>query len=427
MKIKVFSYKKGITLPKIKSLTVNTEAAQELAAPNYVYVSCKQIKGLLPKPVVVKGDKVKIGSVIARVGDNVIYSPVSGEVQGIEALPSVYGSIIDNVVIKNDKKDKTELLISPKENYNKEELLEALRKSAIIDYDGFTLHSEINIEYKYTSLIINAVTDEPYETNNIELIRFYLQDVLNAAYKVMEALNIKNLYLAISKDFYGTLKDVIKSLPAEYSESLNLYLLPPRYPVGDEKELRVVVKAKVEDTLIMDIYALKSVGDLLKQGYCDNKRLITLYDATGKKATETTVWVTVGTSIEEVVNGVRPEGFEGVRKLVAGGPMRGTALGSEKASVTKGLKSIILFGEHIKDVKKEVPCINCGMCDKVCPVNISPMQLDKVIINSDMVTAKEMCVEKCTRCGACSYVCPSKRYLTQRMQYAKEFIKDKGI
>jgi len=47
--------------------------------------------------------------------------------------------------------------------------------------------------------------------------------------------------------------------------------------------------------------------------------------------------------------------------------------------------------------------------------------------NSDMVMAKNLGASECTKCGCCSYVCPSKRHLAQRISYAKDYIKDKGI
>lgn len=434
MKIKAFSYIKGIKLPKIKSLKTSEEV-KSLEEPSVVYVSVKQIKGLIPKPVVVKGDKVKVGTTLACVGDNYIYSPVSGTVMEVKKLPSVYGSITDAIVIENDKKGTVLPFIEVQDAYSKEELFTAIKKACIVDYDGVAVFKKLENVKTINTLVINAVTDEPYETNNIEIIKNNLKDVLYSAKLMATAYNIKKISIALTKDYYLEFKKATQLVPAEELEQLEVCLVPNFYPVGDESELyyaltktRLVGNKPIDKgTLILDIYTLNTIFNLLTTGMCDINRLITIHDATKKQITETTVWAKVGTSIEEVVKAVREEGFVGVKKLVAGGPMRGTALGSESAPITKGLKSIILFGQNVKDVPEEVPCINCGLCDKVCPAKISPMSLDKVIINTDMVKAKEMGVQACTRCGCCSFICPAKRHLTQRMQYAKEFIKDKGI
>ena len=44
---------------------------------------------------------------------------------------------------------------------------------------------------------------------------------------------------------------------------------------------------------------------------------------------------------------------------------------------------------------KEEDCINCGLCNMVCPMGCDPL------LNYKM--------DKCIKCGLCSYMCPSKR------------------
>ena len=90
-------------------------------------------------------------------------------------------------------------------------------------------------------------------------------------------------------------------------------------------------------------------------------------------------------------------------------------------------KSLIIFKDRLEDQPQEINCISCGRCKVVCPKNLSPRDIDRATENGDMVTSKHLGAEACTKCGCCSFVCPSKRHLTQRISYAKDFIEDKGI
>lgn len=436
MKIRTFSYSKGINLPKIKSLNLSEGEIEILPDPEFVYVPLKQVKSISPKSTVVKGDKVKINTSVASVGENHVYSSVSGEVTEVVSLPSIYGGLTECVVIKNNNKNSKESWFKPQKFYKKEELLEILKKSSLVDYDGQYVYSKLEKVTEVKKIVINAISDEPFESTNAEVLKHYLQDVLVAGNMLADSFNVKEISLAVTKDAYKSVtKKALLNVPSEELDNLTINIVSGLYPVGDEPELFKVLTKKelTEDNyssagvVILDVYTLKALHTLLTTGSPADLRLVTVYDHTESNATEKTVWVKVGSSIEYVVNMVRKQGFTGVRKLVAGGPMRGIALGSEKASVTNGLKSIILFGEHVKDVQKEVECINCGLCDSVCPVNISPSNIDRAISNMDILTTKKLGATKCTRCGCCSYVCPSKRYLTQRVCYSKDYIQERGL
>ena len=127
MKVKSFSYKKGISLPKIKSLNLSEEAAEKLPAKDKIFVPVRQVKGMTPQPVVIKGDKVSVGSVLARVGDNVVYAPVSGIVEEVVSMPSVYGGVCNTIVINNDGKNTTKPWFTSQEYYSKEELINNIK------------------------------------------------------------------------------------------------------------------------------------------------------------------------------------------------------------------------------------------------------------------------------------------------------------
>jgi len=54
------------------------------------------------------------------------------------------------------------------------------------------------------------------------------------------------------------------------------------------------------------------------------------------------------------------------------------------------------------------PCIQCGYCAEVCPRDLLPYHLDKLLAVDAIDEAEEMRLFGCVECGLCSYVCVSK-------------------
>ncbi len=65
------------------------------------------------------------------------------------------------------------------------------------------------------------------------------------------------------------------------------------------------------------------------------------------------------------------------------------------------------------------PCINCGYCAKICPVDIMPQYTFKSIYADEIEEALACGLLDCVECGLCSFVCPSKIELTDFLVDAK--------
>jgi Na+-transporting NADH:ubiquinone oxidoreductase subunit A len=71
------------------------------------------------------------------------------------------------------------------------------------------------------------------------------------------------------------------------------------------------------------------------------------------------------------------------------------------------------------------PCINCGYCAEICPVDIMPQYAYKSIYADEIEEALAYGLLDCVECGLCSFVCPSKIDLSDylidaRHRYHKE-------
>ena len=69
---------------------------------------------------------------------------------------------------------------------------------------------------------------------------------------------------------------------------------------------------------------------------------------------------------------------------------------------------------------EERACINCGWCDKKCPVDLMPQFIMKAVGAGDMEEVLSLGLLDCTGCGLCTFVCPSKIDLAAILALATE-------
>lgn len=65
------------------------------------------------------------------------------------------------------------------------------------------------------------------------------------------------------------------------------------------------------------------------------------------------------------------------------------------------------------------PCIACGLCEEVCPAEIMPHRIHKLLYAQDRERARRTEARRCIECGLCSFVCPSKIELMDEMLDAR--------
>ncbi|MFW6190765.1 MAG: 4Fe-4S dicluster domain-containing protein, partial [Candidatus Bipolaricaulota bacterium] len=69
---------------------------------------------------------------------------------------------------------------------------------------------------------------------------------------------------------------------------------------------------------------------------------------------------------------------------------------------------------------EERPCVYCGYCSEVCPVDILPFQIYKTHTHDMVDEVNRLQPQRCVDCGLCSYVCPSKLPLSETLKDAKK-------
>jgi Na+-translocating ferredoxin:NAD+ oxidoreductase subunit C len=66
-----------------------------------------------------------------------------------------------------------------------------------------------------------------------------------------------------------------------------------------------------------------------------------------------------------------------------------------------------------------LPCVRCGDCIPVCPVNLQPQALLLAVQANDNAMMEEQLLKHCTECGACDAACPSRIPLSKLFATAK--------
>lgn len=439
MRYKAFSYGKGISLPKLNAYVEN-DTIVKLPLPHMAVVPLKQCKGPVPTVMVGLNEKVKVGTVLARSAVSTIISPVAGNVNRIEKRPSCYGGICDHILINVDANDEQNLL--PPIDYaeaTKDAILKRIEDLGLVDYDGTPLQLKLKLTENdhISSLVINACTDEPFLINNIVLAKEKADEIIDGAAYLAKAIKVNNISFVITKSMFakfGEFTEKLKSLEGELL--FDVFIVPDKYPVGDEielvkaltkKEMNINSSPKEFGMVIVDIASCYSVHCAMIEGRGDTEKLITVV-GTGLNGNEIQcAWTRVGTTFEEIMNRMRSSGERNVLKIIAGGPMRGVSVAGVDVCTTKTLKAVMFLNGTVLSTEKESPCIGCGKCVDVCPRGLMPYRIEEYAESEDYYMAKKYGATYCTKCGCCAYVCPAKRNLVQRIVFAKDTIKDKGV
>ena len=170
----------------------------------------------------------------------------------------------------------------------------------------------------------------------------------------------------------------------------------------------------VENHLFIGVEKLVAAVEALRHGKPFVHKVVTVIDESGTRNRR----VRLGTPIRELLKDTYIKDGD---KVIVGGGFRGTACFNLDRPVTDDMDSIYVQhsdkGEVSHDRNK--PCINCGKCVKVCPVDLDVNLICRYSEFSIFEKCHEMGVTACIECGLCAYYCPSGRSLVQFIRLAK--------
>lgn len=419
------------------------QAIQSLPLPAQLVLPVRQHSGVPAKPVVMVGEHVRKGQMIAEaVGARSVplHAPTSGTINAIEERASGHPSGLPElcIVLDSDGADqwcqRTSLFEQTQSqtlaDISNDRIIEHIQNAGIAGLGGAgfpTALKLIKTSTEIETLIINGAECEPYISADDMLMRERADEVVQGTQALLQLSQAKKGVIAVEDnkpEAIAALNQALQTL--DNKTPISVVSIPTVYPSGGEKQLiKIITGAEVPaDGIPADIGTLcQNVGTaaaVYRALYLGEPLISRITTLTGDAIAQPGNYeVLIGTPIPHLLANTGYQAQQPER-IIAGGPLMGFTLPSLHVPVVKTSNCILA------PTAKELPlndlameCIRCGQCVEVCPQELLPQQLYWFSKAQDHAKAEQHNIFDCIECGACSYVCPSHIPLVQYYRYSK--------
>jgi len=394
--------------------------------PKRVCISLIQHLGKICVPEVKVGDKVSCGQRIASLPSG-MYSPIhasiSGTVSAIQDCPHPVIGRAKAVVIQGDGKEDVDFsksIRSLSSSLTAQELRDIVLEAGIVGMGGasFPTHIKLNPPKPVNTLIINGAECEPYLTADSRLMVEKTTEIVQGIRLIVSCLGIKDVYIGIEDNK----PEAIRAFSA--FDDIKVKVLKSDYPQGGEKQLirnilgKELPRGKYPfdiGALVQNVSTVFAIYEAVYKGKPLIERIVTVTGSCIKEPVN--LLVRIGTPIKDLIEfcGLNEE----PAKIIIGGPMMGIAQYTDEVPLIKSSNGLLLMNKVEAEVLEEKPCIRCAACVRGCPVGLMPCQINLASERSLWSLTKEYGASDCIECGICNYVCPANRRLLQTIKRAK--------
>lgn len=431
-----FSFFGGVH-PKENKWYACDKETQEFPAPDIVVIPMSQHIGAPCKPLVKKGDLVKVGQ---KIGDNQglcvpVHASVSGKVKAVEAKAHTSGTTVMSVVIENDHQNTLCEDIHPRtaeevDALTPEQIIDIVHESGIVGMGGATFPTHVKLSGgigKVDTVIVNAGECEPFITADDRLCREQPAKVIGGLKLIMKVFGLKEGHIGIEDNK----PEAVKALQAnlETADGIAIDVLPAKYPQGAEKQLIYAVTGREVPSgglpaavgcAVFNAATCKAIYDAVYDGMPLIKRIVTV---SGDILMEPkNLLVPIGTSFNDLIDACGHS--ENPYKVLSGGPMMGAAQYDLSVPTIKGVNAITVLGRRNEYAVEEPACLRCGKCIDACPMKLMPVLMYKALQSGDVAEMKSVNVMDCIECGSCAYTCPASVPLVLGFRVAKQMIRN---
>ena len=436
MKLKTFSM--GGVHPEENKITA--EVATVVAPlPQQAIFPLSQHIGAPAKPVVNRGDKVKVGTLIAEANGFVsapIYSSVSGTVLKVDTAidatgyrkPAIYINVEGDEWEESIDRSETLETLDKHPELTPEEIVNRIKVAGVTGMGGAGFPTFIKLcpppTAKAECVILNGVECEPYITSDYRLMMEHADEILVGLDLLMKGAKVERGYIGIEDNKPEAIK--LFEQKTANDPRIEIVALAKKYPQGGEKQLvDAVINRQVPapPAIPVNVGAIvQNVGTAyaVYQAVMKNKPLFERYTTvTGKQLKNPgNFLVRMGTPMRELIDlcGGMPEGDN---KVLAGGPMMGKSVVSTDVTVCKGTNSITILTDADAHRKAAQPCIRCGKCVSACPMGLEPYLLATLSSFKEWERLEAEQVTSCISCGSCQFTCPSHRPILDNIRQGK--------
>jgi len=393
-----------------------------------------QHAGAPATPVVAAGDTVKVGQKVGESGGFVscpVHASVSGTVTAVEnRRHPVTGMDVMSVVIESDGKNTIDESVKPQgdlDSLSVDEILDIIREKGIVGMGGagFPASVKLKAPKPIDTILINGCECEPLLTADHRVMLEYADDVIFGLKVMLKTVNAEKGIIIIEDnktDAVELMKSKVEGMP-----NIEVLMAKTKYPQGAEKMLikRVTGRKVPSGGLPLDVGVVvgntstaKAISDAIQKGMPLIERVVTVTGERLKKPGN--YMVKIGTSVQEIIDYCGgTTGDDTMIKL--GGPMMGFPIEVLDVPVIKGTNGIIAIE---KTISEQSPCIKCGRCVDVCPMELKPLYYPKYAKEENWTAMKEMSVRDCIECRCCDFICSSKIPIVASIKTGKKAIMD---
>ena len=390
-------------------------AIEDFPVLEKAYLSMAQHLGAPAEPIVQKGDKVKVGQLIAKPSGFVsanIHSSVSGTVAAVEPYADLAGNPVMHVIIDVEGDEWEESIdrtpdIVREIKLSKEEIIKKIQECGIVGLGGASFPTHIKLtpppgkvaEY----LLINGAECEPFLTSDYRLMLEQPEQVLIGAKIMMKALDVTKCRFGVEENKPEAIAK-LKTYAAQYPE-IEIVPLKKKYPQGGEKQLIEALTGRRVPSMGLPIDAgavVQNCGTALAvyEAVQKNKPLFEgIVTVTGNCSEQQRNFrLRAGTPIINLLDAIGRIPKDAA-KIISGGPMMGKAVSNLLAATVKSSSAILMLTEEETKRKPESNCIRCGKCIDACPMGLEPYLLVRYSRNGMYDELEENKIYDCIECG----------------------------
>ncbi|MBR1378781.1 MAG: electron transport complex subunit RsxC [Bacteroidaceae bacterium] len=410
--------------------------------PKVAVFPVSQHIGAPAKPVVQKGDKVKVGQVIAEAGGFVsapIHSSVSGTVLKVDTVidASGYKKPAIYITVEGDEWEPTIdrttdlVTLADRPELTSKDIINKVQAAGIVGMGGacFPCHVKLSPPpgSKPEWVIINAVECEPYLTADHRLMLEHADEILVGVTLLMKAVSVNKAFIGIENNKPDAISLITEK--AKAYQGIEVVPLKVKYPQGGEKQLIDAVVGRqvpAPPALPVSVGAiLQNVGTAfaIYEAVMKNKPLFErVVTVTGKSLAHPTNFLArMGTPMSQLIDACGGLPAD-TGKVIGGGPMMGKALLNTEVPICKGSSGVLIMNDKESKRGEVENCIRCGKCVGACPMGLEPYLLSALSERHDWEACEKEDIPSCIECGSCQFTCPSHRPLLDLIRMGKSTV-----
>jgi electron transport complex protein RnfC len=448
----------GYVFKRFKGELISGLRVADAPLPSRAIVPLAQGFGAEVRPLVKEGDTVAAGQIVGRDDESVstpVVAPVSGRVERLLEVAcagtlEVPGGKVTAVEIRSDG-SKSWQPVARKYgdalNAPPEQLAETLYLAGVTALGKKGIPTPFNSSPvavdAVDALVVSAVHSEPYSLPNDAILEPNLDAFVSGVRILQRVLGGPRTVIGLDARDAAFAPKLESTLSAD---GVDVAIVRPKFPVEREEVLTEVVLGRIvpDDkaaldvgVLVVDVQGCLAVHAACVEGKPLIERLVAL-GGTGYRETGI-VRARIGTPARQLVADRLVE----ASLLVHNGALAGCPILNGDWPVTRATWGLTALHEDTSrpfmgwmapgfdfdsttrafgaswfpprarradtNMAGELrPCVQCGYCPEVCPRDLLPFHLDRVLAIDAIDEAEAMRLFGCIECGLCSYVCVSK-------------------